>query len=560
MGSVFRSGRRQTLLPRERLFAALAFGFALLLHHRLLFVGTPTVMEPEARVLHRWDEGTVNYDAARIADGQVMYRDFFQFQGPVHYYLYAGLFSLFGRSYTLARLLTATIVSLSAACLALIVSRLFGRGWRGEAAGLGAAGIHATVFVSTYAASYPHWTADLLLLAALVAVTTEDPQPGHWRSAGALAALSALTVLSLGLPALMALLGSLALPWPNLGGMKGAVVRSGWFVVGVGVAMAVVSTALLSQGAWTDMVRDSLIWPFQSYAFGQTDVVGYAAAFDRMVQFYEKLDAPWPLFGRILAETLRVPPVVAVGGFVYVFSKAGLAVFGPKSRFTSSIRFPGLALLSVSAVAAAATLPPVLQVTRADLAHLGFIGSYGLLGTVVLWVVAGVGPRIRALGAGGLAVVAVLGLITYVGNSLRNPPFTPGWIPYLARDPATRRLVPHLEVGDLLFDTTELGPLRYFYIADAAVPYTFVPPPQIARYYTEDQWSEITRALLENAPAVLHTSDGYFVDLVRREPRLARRYRKVDEDVFVLNRASRAPTEEMPEKDVHRRTLRVPVP
>lgn len=49
------------------------------------------------------DEGYILYGAKRVLDGQIMYRDFFQFYPPGNFYLLALIYKLFGYSFTVAR-------------------------------------------------------------------------------------------------------------------------------------------------------------------------------------------------------------------------------------------------------------------------------------------------------------------------------------------------------------------------------------------------------------------------------------------------------------------------
>ena len=64
-----------------------------------------TTMEP--------DEGIVLQGATRVLDGQVPYRDFFSFYTPGSFYLLAGLFTIFGNSFMVAR---SSIAVVGAAC------------------------------------------------------------------------------------------------------------------------------------------------------------------------------------------------------------------------------------------------------------------------------------------------------------------------------------------------------------------------------------------------------------------------------------------------------------
>ena len=58
------------------------------------------------------DEGYIIYGAKRILNGQILYKDFFQFYPPGDFYLLALIFKLFGYGFTVARETTIVIQSL----------------------------------------------------------------------------------------------------------------------------------------------------------------------------------------------------------------------------------------------------------------------------------------------------------------------------------------------------------------------------------------------------------------------------------------------------------------
>lgn len=58
------------------------------------------------------DEGYIIFGAKRILDGQILYKDFFQFYPPGDFYLLALMFKLFGYSFTVARETTVIIQSI----------------------------------------------------------------------------------------------------------------------------------------------------------------------------------------------------------------------------------------------------------------------------------------------------------------------------------------------------------------------------------------------------------------------------------------------------------------
>src|SRR5689334_10214501 len=104
-----------------------------LIHLQYLWPGGPLLHDPAPCPLVR-DEATVLYDASRVTQGQTMYRDFFEFQGPAFYYLNAALFRITGPSFPAARLLMIVENALAAALLGALVAR-----YAGGIAGLAAA-------------------------------------------------------------------------------------------------------------------------------------------------------------------------------------------------------------------------------------------------------------------------------------------------------------------------------------------------------------------------------------------------------------------------------------
>lgn len=127
----------ERVICRQHVFIIGVFAFSVLVHLPYLAPGGPSTRYPWPLGLVL-DEGTVLYDSYRITCGQVMYLDFFQFQGPVFYYVHAGLFALTGPSLTAARALNLLITSLTATLIALLVRKRLGL-----LACAGAAAVHA---------------------------------------------------------------------------------------------------------------------------------------------------------------------------------------------------------------------------------------------------------------------------------------------------------------------------------------------------------------------------------------------------------------------------------
>lgn len=74
-----------------------------------------------------FDEGIYLVGADRVLRGEVPYRDFFSLTGPGSYYLYAGVFSIFGHAYLAARLWLCLEIGVVVASIVYVVQRLSAR-------------------------------------------------------------------------------------------------------------------------------------------------------------------------------------------------------------------------------------------------------------------------------------------------------------------------------------------------------------------------------------------------------------------------------------------------
>lgn len=488
------------------------------LQYRTLFLGSLINADPTQQVWLHMDEATVNYDAARIASGQVLYRDFFEFQGPVHYYLYAGLFKVFGRSFQAARVLTVATVALSGTLLALLVLRLFESRRAGYLLGASAGVVHAAGFVPTWSCTYPHWTAEALVLGAIVVATQSHPRRYTFPVCGGLVGLAAWTILSMGLPALVAMLGAgVVIGWrrKELSDPTGPALGT---LIGFGAVTTLILGGFAIVGGFQDLIYAVFEWPFRSYGSGQVDLNGYASFFSRTVDNHAALGFPWSVCGRVLAELTRDPPVAALLAVVPAIG-AGLLVLAGR---TGSTHFT---YLIISGVSAACVAPPVLQVSRADMTHLAFVGSFGLLGVHAF------ASRFQAwrpsrTGFGiAFALCATLVLANHVRMHFYHSADRRSWDEYIREDGTSKLLLQHLRPGELLFDTEYFSGMRYFYLNDAAAPMTYVPDASRFSYYTPDQWAEITESLAARRPSVVHTSPEVWSKLVEQSPRIAELYR-----------------------------------
>ena len=90
----------------------------------LLFVGAALYLSALPYNLNAADESYFLYEAKRIRDGEVMYRDVFEFATPLAAYAMAGLFWLFGTSMATARISMAVLHALTGVLLYATSRRL----------------------------------------------------------------------------------------------------------------------------------------------------------------------------------------------------------------------------------------------------------------------------------------------------------------------------------------------------------------------------------------------------------------------------------------------------
>jgi hypothetical protein len=150
-----------------------ALGGADLLICGALFAGVVAYLSGMPRNLGWADESFLLYEAKRIRDGQVMYRDFFEFVAPVAWYAIALLYAVFGTTFEAARTLTDVQHASIAALVYLCCRRLgVGRGL-GVLAGLA----HVTLCQPAWPYVSAHWfaTVGTVLLLYLLLV-------GPWRT------------------------------------------------------------------------------------------------------------------------------------------------------------------------------------------------------------------------------------------------------------------------------------------------------------------------------------------------------------------------------------------
>ena len=166
----------------------------------LVLLGALAYLQPTLGIFSGMlDEGLVLTPADRILHGEVVYRDFYLYTGPLIPYLFAGWMKLFGTSLEAAHLLLWLVRAASCALLYPVARRLVSPGL---------ALAPPLMLLFSYAAEpnnlVGHWVANLLLAlaCALLVAWAGAPTPG-----GVVATGAALGLAVLGLHSFAALLG-----------------------------------------------------------------------------------------------------------------------------------------------------------------------------------------------------------------------------------------------------------------------------------------------------------------------------------------------------------------
>jgi hypothetical protein len=194
------------------------------------------------RDLNITDESYFLYEAKRIRDGEVMYRDIFQFTTPLASYIMAALFWLFGTTVTTARAAMAVLHAGTVAVLYATARRLAVRRELGVVVGLA----YLAICVALAPSASWHWFstfASLLLLLLLVSdAGMERPRRAVWAglATGALIGIQQQKgmMLAAGVVVLFALQHLVDRRYPAPEPWRTLATRLAYF--GVGIALVVV--------------------------------------------------------------------------------------------------------------------------------------------------------------------------------------------------------------------------------------------------------------------------------------------------------------------------------
>ena len=484
----------------------------------------------------KWDEFIYVYDAQRVLNGQVPYRDFFQFTPPAHFLLLACWFDLLGHaaSLTLGRYLALlqALVAWGLAWRALRRAR-----WPCPWDLVTAALVPAACF-PFWAIPSHHWLAFLVFAASFEAYDFKDGCVRGfkgWVFLGFLAGVALLTLQSVFFEAL-ALWGSVLL-LSGRGLWRRFLAVAGGFAAGAGPVLL----WLAWEGALLGFWRDVFVWTAGHYR-----AEGSINAVPLLGDLPDRVASLWPAVGSLPSLLQAVS-----GSTTYLgLASAALLLVGlfltRVVRCVRERRFPSPLAAGVMAMTAV-ELALYLR-GKTDWLHLVYVlPRMGLPWLLLLGLQPA--PRLAAPKAWklGVAVLLAAAALFHAAPLLVRRPFA--W-EFLDVDRTTReapvnvwlRAQPWLEAGDTVAAFPEGGEV-YLYVRPAAVGFTLLLSPHEG-YQGEEQYALAASQILRNrARCVILTQEqereyidhGPLADVLRGE---YVRYAVVGDAVIYRLRAS----------------------
>ncbi len=262
-------------------------------------------------------------------------------------------------------------------------------------------------------------------------------------------------------------------------------------------------------------------WVFTHYSEGQKDIAqGYGANLRKYLILHGKVSQPWRGLAMTGLRLIKLLPLLAICGVIVVTFQ------GVINRWRRSLDYSNL-LIGIAAFAGAA--PLLLGMTRVDITHIAFVGSFGLCGAAVaLHPLVTWNPRFR------FSVVLVW---VFIGISVTVNFSAKAVMTYQAsrKMQGWRGEVLKLGMGHWIDSNvgpdgrivTAWGGLQYLYIRCSAVSFTFLPF-NAPKYYSDEQWRNIGSQILKALPPVIDVTQEQGLQVIQRTPELTQFYRLVN--------------------------------
>ena len=434
----------------------------------------------------------------RLLDGQVIYRDFFEFTPPGAPLLAAAIFAVTGPSLLAARVAQALALLLGAWLLTRLTRRLGAGPWAATLPGL--------ALVLALYRFQPHWSYHWLvvpcvagaLLAACRGLAGDARR--DWLLAGLAVGLCGLLLHADGVVLLAALAGALVAD-RLVGAQTGrqAARRAGWLVAGALAPWLPVLAWLGWHGALATAYQDVWVWPFSHYATpgGPNDirfltdlwafVSPYGGRWVSLPYFYAQAYHALALYALVVGTALGA--LAWAAGVLTRRVRAGTRWSPAEAGWGVT----GLAALGFGLLAARG---------RADIVH---VALYAFPALVVATAAASALARrleAPALGLVRWAPLAMIALFALSGGALwaQEVGARPAWWlraqspdAHWREAPLVRWLHAHARPGDRVAAFPN-GGFVYFYGLPPAVPHTlFLPTGYLSAPEARAYWEAIAR-------------------------------------------------------------------
>jgi hypothetical protein len=462
--------------------AALTSTVAVMAPHLLALVATGLYLWLFLRIQWRvGDEGSIVYGAARVAEGAIPYKDFFEVMGPGTFYGLALWFKAFGTSWLTARVAVLATALASASAIHYATCRQHRGKWAVVPAIL-----YTLVTVPLWPAASHHFDSNMWVLLAFAASIAAPPaNRSRLMLTGVVAGLASTVMPQKGVLVLAGLCIGRLLDGRGRG-WRPAVTDTLWMLGPFAAVGASTIAFFWSRHALGDLVYANLTWPATQYH--NVNVVPYAYnlrefAFDRFGAVFQAL-FPKPV--AVIATLLVTIPFAFIA--ILPFIAAALVVYGMATRTAGSRALPGVPWSCWCAGFALF----VSECHRPEMNHLTYASPILLIAVCVSL------GRVRGFPAVALrralascvavlaAVLALVGSTPAIAMETRS-----GDIRRFGRDDALEFLQQHVAAGEPVF-VYPYYPMYYF-LANVRNPTRY----SILMYHinTAQQFDEVIRDL-----------------------------------------------------------------
>ena len=390
------------------------------------------------------DEGTLIYDAVRVTQGQVPYRDFFEVMGPGTFYWVALFFRLFGTTWFATRI-ALSVTSVATGFMMFFLTRRL----RTRFDTLPAIFLMAVLFGHAWPSISHHGDSNLLALLSFAAfvIWLDKRWPSLLVATGSLAALTTCVLQPKGILLFLAFLVLLVLLCREEVGFISHIV---WLAGGYVVIAACVLLCFWIAGGLHDYLYANFVWPLTRYS--NVNSVPYGLGIN---EFYWK---SW-----IQSISAAISPALA-------YIVAGILIIPFLIVAALPILIPAIALCNRSRAFSRELLPYWIagwalwlsEIHRKDITHLVY-GS-PLLIILLICLLSRLKPSfarnaIKAISVSVIGLAAFNGCLTLTAKVKAET--ARGELRMFKKDPLLGFLNTHVKRGDELF-VYSYTPMYYF--------------------------------------------------------------------------------------------------